>query len=482
MLDNMIVPGYFILVTYIASAMLVRISIWCAPKIGLVDIPRGGRTHEAPTPLMGGLSMMIALALIIGIHAAVVMYGRHFLPVDLQRMLPTPNSEAWTKILVIGIGAVAITVLGVIDDAKQTGVGFRLLAECTVAAMLVHFGVKPTLGHIPEPVVFILTVLWIVGIMNAFNLVDGIDGLAGSLALVASMVFLMFMIITGQENVAVLLAAISGAVLGFLRWNWHPAKTFMGSGGSLLLGYLLASIPLVSDFMQADSDSLSPVMLPVLVLSVPLYDTMSVIILRISHGRSPVRSDHNHLAHRLRRLGLSVPQTVAAMSLLGLATGLMSMLLLGASEMHALIILLSVGAMFCVFIILERVHLAHHDSERLVDIPGMIWVNLSTDKKDSGRGFHFTAKIVSAERIEITLTTESLPFFAEAFGCGRSVTVELSSKEAGCTLVMLASLRSIWRGNMEQSYIGLIPIFADKACKERAQNWIAKATYPGRQK
>lgn len=483
MAQQLLAPIYILIITFLISIGMVRFSISLARVLDILDHPVGGKTHKQPMPLLGGFGMLLALGTVIGFHALVLLHGRHWFPSTIQPYLPNPNLEAWDKLLVIGGGAILITLLGVFDDKVQLSVKIRILIQFLIALGVVCLGVRPTLAHVSDLLAVPLTLLWIFGITNAFNLVDGLDGLAGTLAAVAATIFMIFMIITGQIIVAAMLAAVLGAVFGFLVWNWHPAQTYMGSGGSLLLGYLLATIPLVSDFMQHHRTSLAPVLLPFLVLSVPVYDTLSVMALRMGHGRSPFKSDHNHLAHRLRRLGLSVRQTVSAMGLLGLSTGLMSLLLLDAEPFRALLIISSVGAMFAVFVILERVHLAHHDSERLVNIPVRLWINMPVDMAEGPHAYECSARLASVERIELEMTGASSSLFAEAMASGRTVTLELhpdpDTKGEG-PLVILCSLRSVWKSDIGTAFIGLAPMFEDPAARSAAEEWIRRRIYPGR--
>lgn len=464
---------YLLVITAGISYLTVAISMRLAYALRVLDVPRGGRLHKEPVPLLGGAGIFAALAAVVALHGVLLVYCRGLAPDYFLQFLPSPVSEAWHKLDVVGLGAFLMLLLGMFDDRRQSGAGFRLLAEVLIAGLVVLLGVRPTLAHLPEPVVFALTVCWIVGITNAFNLVDGLDGLAGTLALVACGVFLVFMSLTGQVVVAMLLAALAGAVCGFLAHNWHPARTYMGSGGALLLGYLLATIPLVSDFMQHNNNSIAPVLLPVLVLSVPLYDTASVVFLRLRNGRSPFRSDHNHLAHRLLRLGLSVPQAVTAMGLLGLSTGLMSLLLHDAGAWQALAVLFSVAAMFAVFVILERTHLAQRDAQRLVNFQATCAVG--------GRGdLAATARLASADGLQLSVSEEFASAFAEILSRDGTVSATLFSPREKSELTLNCSVTSLWKTDKGVAFAGLAPFFPDPAAREQAAKWIARAAYPAR--
>jgi UDP-GlcNAc:undecaprenyl-phosphate GlcNAc-1-phosphate transferase len=467
---------YFIIVSSAVSWLSVRLSISLARRWDVLDHPVGGRQHAHAMPLLGGAAMFCALLLVVAGHVLVLLYGRELLPGSLRNYLPEPSPQALRGLLSLGGTCLLIVALGVYDDIRQASVSFRIGGELFCAVVLVLMGVCPSMGALPVLIVFAVSVVWIVGITNAFNLLDGLDGLAGGVAAVASGILLIFMMVTGQEVVAVLLAAILGVILGYLPHNWHPAKTYMGSGGSLFLGFLLASVPFVSDFMQKDNASLAPLIMPLLVLSVPLYDTASVIFLRLRNTRSPFASDHNHLAHRLRRLGLSVNQTVAVICLLGTATGFAALLLRKADNIDAAFVLLAVGALFAIFVVIERVHLAHYDSHRVVEVNARCFFR----NKEEETVYEGMVRVLTPRRIEFSASASSTAFFASCMAEGKNATIEIMGKPADPPLVLMCSIRSVWHGNENECYLGLMPLYPDEGEQDYASRWMEKAAYPAR--
>jgi UDP-GlcNAc:undecaprenyl-phosphate/decaprenyl-phosphate GlcNAc-1-phosphate transferase len=318
--DHLIVLGVA-LATVVATTPLAR---WIALAVGAVDRPGGRRVHTRPTPRLGGI------AIFAGIVVAIAAASR--LPTYETVFSTTSDPEA------IILAAFVILVVGVIDDVRGLHAVAKLAGQALAAGVLVLFGVLLRFVYVPGDLGTValstelgalLTIIAIVAMINAVNLVDGLDGLAaGIVGIAATALFVYVHVDVGsQERVAVglasspelVFAAVIGACLGFLVFNFHPASVFMGDTGAMLLGLLLGAagvtaiggvvVPRGSDFAALSL----PVLVPALVLAVPLFDTTWTILRRLRSGRAVFSPDKKHLHHRLIEIGHSHRRAVLIM-------------------------------------------------------------------------------------------------------------------------------------------------------------------------
>lgn len=257
------------------------------------------------------------------------------------------------KLLGFLIGGIIISIVCFIDDLKDLPPIVKLIAQIIVAIIVVIFGLKieniniPFLYKIGLPNVFsiILTIGWIVGITNAINLIDGLDGLSSGIALISCVSMLIIFALNESPIIAILLiTALAGALSGFLPFNFNPAKTFMGDAGSNFLGYCLA---VISIFGVAKTYTLVVVVAPLIVLGLPVLDTIAAIIRRIVKGKSIkaiMKPDKGHLHHALLKLGFSQREAVFIMYAITAALGLFTIVLLESGIWKALSFLLMVIA------------------------------------------------------------------------------------------------------------------------------------------
>jgi UDP-GlcNAc:undecaprenyl-phosphate GlcNAc-1-phosphate transferase len=220
--------------------------------------------------------------------------------------------------------------MGLVDDRIGLGWKLRISVQTGLAILLVVYGVRITLFRpFNHPVITgALTVLWIVGLTNSFNFLDNMDGLAAGVGLIAALLFAVAQAIVGSLFVPAVLLVIVGALGGFLVYNRHPASLFMGDAGSNFLGFMLGTLTVAGTFTRPEA-GFSPysVLSPLLVMAVPLYDTTSVILIRLREGRSPFQADRRHFSHRLVDRGLTPRQAVRTIDLVTLAGGLGALLL-----------------------------------------------------------------------------------------------------------------------------------------------------------
>ena len=321
--------------TAIALGAVVR---RVAPVIGAVVPPRPDRWSTAPTPTMGGIA--IALATIVG-----------FTIVGLVSPDPAAQTSAWAWVL---LAALAMFVVGFYDDRLQLSPIAKLVASLTIGAFLVFAlaGAEPA-GALPWSYTLIGTV-WFAGMCHALNLLDNMDGLAAGVAIIATAFLAALLSPSLGPMLVVLLVGLTGALVGFLYWNRPRARLFMGDCGSLFIGALLAGASLVPIF-NARVAFVSPAVLVVLILVVPLFDTAFVLVLRRLAGRKASKGGTDHVSHRLVSLGFSERSAVRILYLFGLVGGLTAW---GLQKFSAVEPMLPFVVLFGVIVILIGIYLA----------------------------------------------------------------------------------------------------------------------------
>jgi len=279
-----------------------------AQRFGFVDQPSARKVHVAATPLLGGV------AIYGGVIVALLLLGDRFYV---------------SQVAGIFLGATLMSFLGLWDDRRGLSPWVKLGGQFAAAAILVLTDVR--INVTPWPWLNILgTLVWVVGITNALNLLDNMDGLSGGIAMIAAIFFLLFAAMSKQYLVAALAAALVGACLGFLIYNFNPASIFMGDTGALFLGFTLAALGIKLRFPE--NSQFVTWMVPVLVLAVPIFDTTLVVISRVRRRLNPLTTPgKDHLSHRLARLTGSKREAVLICYLLACAAGVLATFLTQAS-------------------------------------------------------------------------------------------------------------------------------------------------------
>jgi UDP-GlcNAc:undecaprenyl-phosphate GlcNAc-1-phosphate transferase len=352
--------AYLFLVSLLVASFCTPIAIWLGKRWKVLDTPGPRKIHQEPIPLVGGWAIFLTLTLVTWGHliGAWLIKGTEldlYLGDRVQSyVFLAPKLMA--KIAPIYIGAVVVFALGLIDDLKGMAVKSRLAVQVVLAAGLALCGYHPSLGFFPPIIGGIVGVLWIVGITNAFNFLDGLDGLSTGVALVGTCAMLSIMGVGIQPDVVFFLSALAGTLLGFLRFNYHPAKVFLGSSGSLLVGYLMAILTLQVTYMKGEADNwLMPLLTPIFIVAIPLYDTSSVVLIRLLQKRSIAIGDQSHFHHRLMKLGFSHRQTVAFIVTVAFSIALSAVRLVDATFLRSLLILAQILSMMSLIILAERV-------------------------------------------------------------------------------------------------------------------------------
>ena len=311
------------------SAALCAVVIRWAPRLGLIDRPGGHKGHEAPTPLGGGVAIWLTAITLPLVGILAVLRARGWLPDAIARHAGGVRVSSDRLLLIVGL-ATLVMVMGLVDDRRALGWRLRLAVQVGLATILAASGVHVTLfGPFAHPLIGgAVTVLWVVGLTNAFNFLDNMDGLAAGVGLIAALLFVGAQTAVGGMFVPAVLLSLVGALAGFLVYNRYPARLFMGDAGSNFLGFYLGAMTVAGTYYRYEpGESAWSVLVPLLVMAVPLYDSSSVILIRLREGRSPFEGDRRHFSHRLVARGLTPRQAVRTIDLVTLAGGLGALLL-----------------------------------------------------------------------------------------------------------------------------------------------------------
>lgn len=311
---------YLFLVAALLTFVLMPFNIYASKKFGFVDVPKDNRRmHKNAVPTVGGISIFISLIAITLI----------FVPMN-------------KKLISILVGACIIALTGLIDDIKNLKPLHKMIGQIIAAGVAIYGGVS--IGMISNPIHAgeiinmgilgpIITMVWIVGVTNALNFVDGLDGLCGGLAAISAITFYFASdVVTAISTVSLILA---GAVIGFLPYNFNPAKIFMGDTGALLLGYMLACISIEGVVKSVATMSL---IMPIFILALPVFDTLFAMIRRLINKQKIMSADKGHLHHRLVQKGYSVKQTVLILYVISILFSLIGLLISKVEPSIAIVI------------------------------------------------------------------------------------------------------------------------------------------------
>lgn len=315
----------------LSLALLPRLAR-IASLIGLVDIPNKRKVHWGAKPLVGGIGMMMAIA------------------VSCLLFVPLANLRG------LYAGLVLLIIIGFLDDFKEMQHRVKFVAQILASLFMIYFsyvtldtfGDLLSLGAIDFGVFAVpVTIFCTAGVINAINMMDGLDGLAGGISLIAFLSFSVLAHVNGQPELALLSLAFSGAVAGFLRYNRLPARLFMGDAGSLALGFALAFLSIA---ITQKKDGIVPPVAPLLILTVPICDTITLMTARILKRKSPFSADRKHLHHILLRFGFNRKRTVFYILLI---SAMLSLISISGSILHV-----PEQNLFLVFVIYASVYTA----------------------------------------------------------------------------------------------------------------------------
>ncbi|MGE5632604.1 MAG: MraY family glycosyltransferase [Caulobacteraceae bacterium] len=345
-----------VLVAYIATPLVMRL----AKLVGAIDVPKDDRrVHKVPTPLLGGL------AIFLGFMAGLLYYT----DINLN-MLEVHTGAGIIKMLGVLTGAGIIVVMGFFDDINPLPAKFKFIVQIVAASVAVYSGIR--INSVTNPLYFILkgseyikfgiwsyplTIFWIVGVTNAINLVDGLDGLAAGISTISAVTLLIAAVSNGQIFAAMLAAILAGATIGFLPYNFNPAKIFMGDTGALFLGYMLSVISVMGVLKGAAALS---ILVPIFAIGLPIFDTLFAMIRRALSGKSMMEADKGHLHHKLLDAGMSQKQAVLTLYSISAVLGFSAVALVEVTLkvafvlVFAVFLLASMGVKYLRLIEIER--------------------------------------------------------------------------------------------------------------------------------
>jgi len=243
-------------------------------------------------------------------------------------------------------------IVGLIDDKIGLKPYVKLLGQIAAAIVLVFYGIRITLFVHNIILSSVITIIWIVVMTNSFNLLDNMDGLSTGVGAISCLMFFLVYQRQGLLEINILLIILLGALAGFLRYNFYPSKIFMGDSGALFIGFLISGIAATGTYLQGSRLTHLPVITPVLILGVPIFDTLSVIYIRRRLHRPIFGGDTNHFSHRLVTLGMTQPQAVLFIYLVAFCAGITSMLLPRVNKDDAFVILIQALAVFAIIVVL----------------------------------------------------------------------------------------------------------------------------------
>ncbi len=307
-----------IFITAVISLIITPLMIKVSPLIGALDKPNKRKVHTVPVSMLGGVVLLISflVGLVIG-HPL----EREYLP--------------------IVIGAILINFLGLIDDLYDLKPIVKLIGQIAISSIVVYYDITLDLITLPFGIIIEfgifsvpMTILWIVAVTNAINLIDGLDGLAAGVSLIALCTIGFISIL--QQNIFIMMicSVLIGSILGFIRYNFYPAKIFLGDNGALMLGYIIGVLSLLG----FKNITLISLFFPIIILAVPFIDMLVAMIRRYRQGKPIMQADKSHLHHKLLELGYTHPQTVILIYSIAILFSIASIILYLSTSWGAVLI------------------------------------------------------------------------------------------------------------------------------------------------
>lgn len=309
----------------------VSLPLWrkFCERTGHVDDPGHRKIHSTPIPLAGGLAVMTGFFVPIVCAAVVLRFMPHAagaLNSGVTDLLAYGLSRRALQLFAILGGALGMVILGWLDDRYELGPGMKFGGQILIALLVALSGIRITLFIPNQAVHIVLTVFWILAVTNAFNFMDNMNGLCSGLGIIAAWCCAWAGAIQGQYLVAILAFLICGGLLGFFPFNFPKASAFLGDAGSHLAGFLAAVLAILPSFYSKETPHPAAVLSPFLILSMPLFDQVSVIVIRLRLGKPVYVGDTNHISHRLTRRGFSKTTAVLLILLGNAITGAIALL------------------------------------------------------------------------------------------------------------------------------------------------------------
>jgi len=341
-------------VSFLISVFLTEAARRLALRWGFLDHPGERKMQEGPVPLMGGAAIFITFYIVtLALLSAMYLTDRFGGGWLVRQIVAGFGEHATHKIAGVLIGGLLIFLLGILDDLKALNPEIKLVGQILAAAVLVYSGMRIEVFVLSNVwLSALVTILWVVTLTNALNMLDNMDGLAAGVSVIASFSFFLAVQDYDQYLVRMLLMTFAGAVAGFLYHNLNPAKVYMGDAGAMFCGYMLATVAIMGTFHIESTPSPIAVGAPLLALSVPLFDIVSVVYIRWRKGESIMKGDKRHFSHRLVKLGMTPSQAVEFIFLVAAVTGLGGALLSQVGQRGTLIILAQTAGVYMLIVLL----------------------------------------------------------------------------------------------------------------------------------
>jgi len=323
---------YGFLIAFVLGIFIVPLVRHLCLKKGIVDMPNERKVHKDPIPRLGGVAIWLCTILTFGI---LVLVNWDY-----------PFGNGLSGIL---LGGSIMFLLGLVDDLYDLSPKFKLVVQVGAALIAFLLGVKieilfnpfggaVALGFLSLPV----TLIWLVGISNAMNFIDGVDGLAGGVSTICAITLCVVAIYTNQPISALIASIIAGSMMGFLVFNFHPARIFMGDSGALFAGFALAGLSVTGVLKSVTATML----LPVLILAVPILDISFSVLRRLYKGSNPLKADAEHIHHKLLKAGFSHNRTAASLYIVCASAGALATIFVGAQRLYLTILGIVLVLMF----------------------------------------------------------------------------------------------------------------------------------------
>jgi UDP-GlcNAc:undecaprenyl-phosphate GlcNAc-1-phosphate transferase len=304
----------------ISLGVTIALTPWMAQtarSVGMVDRPDGSlKKHDEPVPYMGGLAVFVGF--LVGF---------------------SPFYALDQEVLAIMLGGTLILLLGFLDDLGNLRPATKLLGQALAVLIVMKAGVAIKIVFLPPVITYPLSFLWLMGMTNAFNIIDIMDGLSSGVGAIACGFLFIVAVSSGQTGIATMILALMGALLGFLRYNYQPAQIYLGDAGSLFVGFMLGALGMVGIYATTNPVA---VLAPILILGIPIFDTLFVMTIRWMRGLNPLKGSPDHFPLRLRRWRLTVAQTVLLSYGISILLGAVALVMVYGSEKVA------TGALFAV--------------------------------------------------------------------------------------------------------------------------------------
>lgn len=348
------------LLSYWIVGWVRRHAVW----LGLMDQPNERKVHLVPIPRGGGIGIACGVigTFLFGITGVALVdagWLSGLIPESVKIYIPGLMSRL-SDFAVLLLGGFGLALLGGMDDRFGLSWKLRILVEFAIALFVVTWQDLQFSLFIEVPwLSTLIGVFWIVMLVNSFNMMDNMDGLSAGVASIICIVLAFVLLIGAPDSgrspqifVASMVLVLLGGLFGFLRYNWPPASIFMGDAGSYFIGYWIAICTMLSTYVDARGDRPHAVLAPLCLLAIPIYDTFSVVMIRIRQGRSPFQADKKHFSHRLVEMGMSKQQAVKAIYLATLTCSLGALLLPRTDLLGAAIVL---AIVFCMLMLVGSI-------------------------------------------------------------------------------------------------------------------------------